>query len=574
MIFLDFEVFKYNWMVCWLDTKTRKTYSIVDDKTKFEKFYEHYKNEIWVTYNGRQYDVWIAKAILCGFNPWDMNDWIINQDRKGFEFSKLLNKFKIMHYDTVVGFRSLKELEAFMGHDIKESSVPFDIDRPLTQAEIEETKRYCEHDVMECFEVFIEKKEEYESHLGLIKEYNLPIDMVNKTKVQLSAVILGAEKQIRNDEFDIRFPDTLQLGQYAWIKDWYSEWATNSRNYDEMSLKTTLNGVGHTFGIGGLHGAIENYYGEGLFIMADVSSYYPAMMIEYDYLSRNVSSPKKYRQIRDERLEMKARKDPRQAPRKIVLNGTFGASKDQYNNLYDPLQANNICIAGQLLLADLLDKLDGKCQLIQSNTDGVLLKLFNRSDKEMILDICGEWSRRTRMELEFDEYVKVIQSDVNNYIIVPDGELYDAKGKERFKRKGAFVKKLSALDNDLPIVNKAVVDYFVKGIPVEQTIMASDKLIDFQKITKITGKFEYAVHNQEVLHEKVYRCFASKNPFDGTLYKKHKNKSTLDKTPSTPEYCFIINDDVREMPIPEKLDKQWYVNLANTRINHFLGKKT
>ena len=122
------------------------------------------------------------------------------------------------------------------------------------------------------------------------------------------------------------------------------------------------------------------------------------------------------------------------------MNGTFGASKDQYNNLYDPLQANNICIAGQLLLADLLDKLDGKCQLIQSNTDGVLLKLFNRSDKEMILDICGEWSRRTRMELEFDEYVKVIQSDVNNYIIVPDGELYDAKGKERFKRKGAFVK--------------------------------------------------------------------------------------------------------------------------------------
>ena len=59
-----------------------------------------------------------------------------------------------MNYDTVVGFRSLKELEAFMGHDIKESSVPFDIERPLTQAEIEETKRYCEHDVMECFEVF------------------------------------------------------------------------------------------------------------------------------------------------------------------------------------------------------------------------------------------------------------------------------------------------------------------------------------------------------------------------------------------------------------------------------------
>ena len=95
--------------------------------------------------------------------------------------------------------------------------------------------------------------------------------------------------------------------------------ATNSRNYDEMSLKTTLNGVGHTFGIGGLHGAIESYYGEGLFIMADVSSYYPAMMIEYDYLSRNVSSPKKYRQIRDERLEMKARKRPKTSSKKDCI---------------------------------------------------------------------------------------------------------------------------------------------------------------------------------------------------------------------------------------------------------------
>ena len=80
-------------------------------------------------------------------------------------------------------------------------------------------------------------------------------------------------------------------------------------------------------------------------------------------------------------------KDPRQQPRKIVLNSTFGASKDRYNKLYDPLQANNLCIANQLFIVDLLEKLEGKCELIQSNTDGILVKLYRKEDKDMMFAI-------------------------------------------------------------------------------------------------------------------------------------------------------------------------------------------
>jgi hypothetical protein len=562
MIFYDFEVFKHDWIICWLDTETRKMYHIHNDKARFEKFYEHYKNRIWVGYNSRQYDTWIAKAILCDFNPYEMSDWLINKGRKGFEFSKLLNKFPILNYDCSVGFRGLKELEAFMGHDIRESEVPWDIDRPLTEEELKSTLQYCKHDVMECFEVFIETKSEYESHIGLIKEFGLSIDNINKTKAQISAMILGANKVKRDDEFNIKFPDTMQLGKYAWIADWYMDWAKNSRNYEEMELKTDINGVPHTFGIGGLHGSKDNYMGEGYYLMADVASYYPALMIEYGFLSRNVSNPSKYRQIRDERLEMKKKKDPRQAPRKIVLNATFGASKDQYNNLYDPLQANNICIAGQLLLVDLLDKLDGKCELIQSNTDGILIKLFTKEDRDAIIKICGEWSKRTRMDLEFEDVTKVVQRDVNNYIIV------GANGKP--KRKGAVVKELNKLDYDLPIVNKAVVDYFLYGTPVEKTINECNELIQFQKVTKISDKYEYAHHNGKIVHGKVQRCFASKDPNDGTLYKKSKKKEGLDKTPSTPEQCFIDNGDIIGKTVPDKLDKEWYIQVAKERIDKFI----
>ena len=364
MIIYDTEVFKYDWVLCWLDTDTRKLHHIENDKDKLLEFYHYYQNTIWVGYNSRNYDTYIIKSILCGFNPYEMSDWIINKKRKGFEFSRLLNNFPILNYDCSVGFRSLKELEAFMGHNIVETEVDFNIDRKLTPEELKKTITYCSNDVMETFEIFVEQAHEYESHIGLIQEFKLPINFINKTKAQLSAEILEAVPKKRNDEFNITLPDTIRLGKYEFIKEEFLNWAKTSQDYGQ-SWKVEVAGVPHIYGFGGLHGAIPNYVGEGCFLMCDVASYYPAMMIEYGFLSRNVKNKFKYRQIRDERIVMKQNKDKRQQPRKIVLNSTFGASKDKYNKLYDPLQANNICITGQLLLTDLIEKLENHCQLIQ-----------------------------------------------------------------------------------------------------------------------------------------------------------------------------------------------------------------
>lgn len=564
MIFYDFEVFRYDWILCFLDTDTRKVYSIVNDKEKLERFYNYYKNTIMVGYNSRNYDQWIFKAILCGFNPYEMSDWIINKDRKGHEFSRLLWNFPILNYDTSYFFKSLKELSAYMGHDIKETPVDFNIDRPLTESEIKDTVTYCKHDVTETFEVFVEMKDEYESIICLLKEFDLPINMISKTKAQLSAEILGAETTKHNDEFDIKMPDCLQLGKYQWIlDDHFYPWAKNSQNYEEISLeKVMIMGVPHNFGVGGIHGALVRYIGNGLYIMFDVDSYYPAAMILFGFLSRNVRNPSKYRMIRDTRLVMKRNKDPRQAAYKIVLNGTFGASKDRYNKLYDPRQANNLCIANQLFIVDLLEKLEGKCELIQSNTDGILVKLFKEEDRDMICGIVHDWETRTGFTMGRDNIKTVIQRDVNNYIIIKDNDAV--------KRKGGVVKKLSRLDNDLPIVNRAVVDFFVNGIDPEVTIMASTALIDFQKITKVGGKYEHAWHNGKILNERVNRCFASLDTNDTTLMKKHKSKETLDKVASTPIYCFIDNENIEDKKLPAKLDKQWYLDLARERIKDFV----
>ena len=140
ILFFDFEVFKYDWLLVALDPIQKKEHIIVNDQFKLERLYRSYKNDIWVGFNCRDYDQYILKAILCGFDPKRVNDWIIVQDRKGWEFSSLFHKYPLNLFDVMPNPPvSLKALEAFMGKNIHETSVPFTIDRRLTEQELKET---------------------------------------------------------------------------------------------------------------------------------------------------------------------------------------------------------------------------------------------------------------------------------------------------------------------------------------------------------------------------------------------------------------------------------------------------
>lgn len=581
MLFYDFEVYKQDWLVVIKDTDTKETHKIVNDREYLIELYEANKNNIWCGYNSRGYDQWILKAIIAGFNPKEINDHIIVKGQGGWSFSSSLRKIQLYNYDIMTSPHGLKQLEGFMGNDIRETTVRFDIDRKLTPKELEEVIFYCNHDVEQTMEVFINRIEEFESHMSLIKAFKLPLSYLNKTKAQLSAIILEANKREREDEFNITIVDTLKITKYQHIVNWYQETKESLLNdsakltelfldeslkkkfYKETSLKVEVAGVPHIFGWGGLHGARDKYMGEGIFINSDVGSFYPALMIEYDFLSRNVRDKNSYRAIRDKRLELKKAKDPMQQPYKIVLNGTYGASKDKYNNLYDPLQANNVCINGQLMLLDLIEKLEDKFMLIQSNTDGVMFKLNSKEDIPTYEDICKEWESRTRMSLEHEIITKVVQKDVNNYIVVhEDGEI---------KSKGAYVKKLDVLDYDLPIVNKTVMDYFIEGITPEVTINNGEYLKEFQKVVKISSKYLYGYHGDKKLSEKVLRVFASRSRTDAGVYKVKTEGGTKEKIANTPERCFIDNTNVVDKKIPRKLDKQWYIDMAWKRIKDFIG---
>ena len=576
MLFYDFEVFKEDWLVVVIDMTKKKEHVIVNDPDTLEKLHKENTNEIWVGFNSRHYDQYIFKGILCGFNPKRINDFIIIKGNPGWKFSSLFRNIPLNNYDVMGNVdRGLKFFEGSMGNNIKESSVPFDIDRKLTQAELDETVKYCRHDVEQTIEVFLQRKEDFEAHRGLVKlaceGKSLDLSLISKTKPQLSAIILDATQRPHDDEFDIDFPSTMRIEKYTQVVDWYKD--PNNRSYvkhitgkktlEKTQLDIMIAGVPHQFGWGGVHGAIQQYSGEGFYLNMDVASLYPSLMIQYNLHSRNMKDPKKYEEIYHQRLKYKAEKNPLQAPLKLVLNSTYGVMKDKNNGLYDPLQANRVCVYGQLLLLDLIEKLEPHCQIIQSNTDGVLVKLPDGSDETYYLidDICHEWEERTHLQLEFDEYRKVFQKDVNNYIIV------DTAGKH--KSKGAYVKKLSNLDYDLPIINKALIEYMVHNIAVEKTINECQDLKEFQLVSKISGKYITILHGDKVIKEKCIRIFASKLDSDAGVQKIHAATGRPAKISNSPLHCFIFNDDVNGVKAPSKLDKDWYIALAQKRLKDF-----
>ncbi len=568
MLFYDFEVFKEDWLVVIIDMKNKKEHVIINNPDELEKIYQDNINEIWVGFNSRHYDQYILKGILCGFEAKRINDFIILKGNPGWKFSSLFRNIPLNNYDVMMSIdRGLKSFEGFMGNDIKESSVPFDIDRKLTEEEIQETVKYCRHDVEQTIEVFLQRKSDFEAHLGLVKIAceGKPLNMalISKTKAQLSATILEASKREYNDEFEIDFPSTLRIEKYTEVVDWYKN--KENRCYEKDGKKNQLDimiaGVPHQFGWGGVHGAILQYSGEGYFLNMDVASLYPSLMIQYNLHSRSMKDPKKYEEIYHTRLKYKKEKNPLQAPLKLVLNSTYGVMKDKNNGLYDPLQANRVCVYGQLLLLDLIEKLEPHCQIIQSNTDGILIKMNSYDDYDLIDDIAYEWEQRTHLNLEFDEYRKVFQKDVNNYIIV------DADGK--YKSKGAYVKKLNNLDYDLPIINKALVDYMVNNIPVEETINNCNDLKEFQLVTKISSKYKYILHGEQKIKEKCIRIFASKYIDDPGVTKVSERTGKPAKISNSPEHCFIYNEEVNDVKVPNKLDKTWYINLATKRLNDF-----
>lgn len=587
LIVYDVEVFCEDWLVVLKDMETGRYTVVHNDNEELKQCIA--EDNIYVGFNSKHYDQFIIKAICCGFTPQEVkqaNDYLIGGGQ-GWEYPPLRDfffKFNNVDIkdDMQIGL-SLKAIEGHLGLSVEESTVPFDIDRALTENELKETTKYCMHDV-DTTEKLVELRKDYlKNKINLGKLAGLSdVKAMGMTNAKLTAALLKASAQPHDDERKYQYPENL-LREYIpqEVFDFFN------KMYDpEISDKDLFSGklelsIGEcpvTIGYGGIHGAIPNFIWEesetSVIRNKDVGSYYPHLCTINGYTSRNIPSPQIYEDVLSRRMEAKASGDKATANAlKLVCNTTYGAMLNKYNDLYDPLMGRSVCISGQLYLFELAEHCFREIEslrIVQLNTDGIMVEC-HPEDLGRLDEICEEWQTRTGFELETDSVIRIAQKDVNNYVEVqPDGS---TKAKGGYLVKGIAPAGAFNINNSCCIVATALKEYFVNGTPVEDTINGCDDIFQFQIIAKAGVKYREAYHlvdGEQVPVQKVNRVYATADERYGKLFKvKAENDSTA-KIEMLPEHCIIDNDN--HLTIAE-VDKQFYIDMAKKRVNDFLGVK-
>ncbi len=594
------EVYTHDWLLVLIKYSDNKEVifhnSIPNDVQNFIDTY----NPILLGHNARYYDQYILKAVLCGYTPEEIkevNDYII-KGGQGFEIN--FSNVKIPPiWDTIqdiVPMKSLKEIEGSLELDITETTLSFDSPTKWTKKEYEEVLYYCEHDVSALKPLFNARKGYFETKFDLCLLCGInPRVNIGLTNAKLCAKFLEATYIERNDERDFKLPKTIDLEYvdkriWNFFKQIYDE-NISSEELFKTKLEFQEHGMPTVVSWGGKHGALLNFIfvqkdePDMICINADFESLYPHILAleEYNTISRNIKDSKAYYNTLQTRLKLKHEgKKKEQLALKLVLNTTYGCLLNQYNDLFDPKGARSTCIIGQLLISELTERLYriGDVQLVQVNTDGIMIKL-PRKKLDEYYKVCEEFSNKVKIKLEYDIIEKIVQRDVNNYILyMKDGDHY------KIKAKGGMFSNLPKLEmdenyniksyyepnyktNSMAIVSESIARFLLIGTPIRDTINNCNNIYEFQQISHLGSTYEKCVQespNGDIELQKNNRIYASNVP-RGTIIKVKPNgrRDSLANQPPNP-----IVDNGNECTIDD-INKEWYIEFAQEKANDFLG---
>ena len=614
----DIEVFSDDWIVVFRNPEAENNHIVIHNDAYHLKAFLDRPDIVIGGFNNKHYDDWVVLTMILGGSNIEVkrhNDFIIDGGN-GWEFpfiqfqKKPFQSFDLRDDIADKGL-SLKAVEGNLYLPIVESSVSFDIDRPLTPEELEEVIRYCKHDVDATVQLYKAREEYLTSKRIVGSMYGVPeAEALGLTNAKLSARVLNAKRVSRSDERDYQIPACLDqtlipekvLSFFMQIRDesipsakLFGSGKQGSKGLTlDLWLETSAGKCPVTYAWGGVHGAKPAFRAEAtadrLIVNYDVASLYPNSMINFGYCSRSMEDPDAYKKLVQTRLAAKKAGDKAKANAlKLVVNTVYGAMLNEYNDLADRRAGRSVCITNQLAMTQLIVMLAQRCatvDFININTDGIMF-FIDRKEDDLASRIIADWSKITGFEMERDDFARIIQKDVNNYIgITTEGKM---------KTKGGYVSLYKGGDfktNSLQIIHKAIVEYLVNGVAPEETINAETDVFKFQSIVKTGGTFEGSYHyvngEREPL-QKVNRIYAVKNPIYGQVVKgkwiTEKRRKDPDSgrmisepvdppiwqestIPECPEHAFIDNENVLTV---DDLDKDYYIEMAKGRIDKYIN---
>lgn len=578
LLFYDVEIFKYNSMVVFKDEngKTVKVFSSSLDglgelyndgvitEVGFGKLEEFVTGKTLVGYNNYYYDDYILYAMSKNLDQWIIKEWndsIINQGSlvgmKKIECCRTLDCFQQID----VSRPSLKKIEGNMGLSIVESDVDFDIDRPLTPSENWETFKYCEYDVESTIKIFNMREQYYNSKnkiLEMIEDEGLRDRAYKWNTTSIVAQILLSKRKTKSMRL---VSDEMMDNVPVEVQDMWRQ-LDRTIDFKFKKKKVIVEEFGNVieFGWGGLHGAPRGVLKQENVKLQDVTSMYPSIIINLEGLGNKTE---KYKDIlkTSTRLKQEGRKDERE-PYKLILNSTYGLLNNKYSALNNPHLSYSVCIYGQIALYVLCKRLAGiGAEIVNINTDGVAY-VYEGDQDELI---SKEWEQEFNLSLEKDFFKSWIQKDVNNYIATKEDGYMVLKGGDVNK----YYKNKYFANNDIRIVQIALVNKIVKGVPVQDTINENlDKPLLFQYVLRAGGTYKGVVLKDKpdkILDTKINRIFAAKG--EGIEILKKRQDDGLVKFADAPSSMYLWNGDLGDFKnFKSIVDKQWYYNLTIEKI--------
>jgi len=414
-----------------------------------------------------------------------------------------IDLFKVAHFDNKARATSLKALEFVMKMDNIED-LPFPVGSFLTQDQIKVLKQYNAHDVTATKMFYHKMKEQIDFRTQLTKKHNR--DFMNHNDVKIGKEIFQMELEkvgvqcykygptgrepMQTKRPSIRLADCIpsfinfEYAEFERIHEYLKSQTITETKGVFNDLVANVRGLDFVFGTGGIHASVENQVFEAdedhMILDLDVTSLYPSIAIEQGYYPEHLGPTfvDIYRKLREQRVSYK-KGTAENAMLKLALNGTYGASNDQFSVFYDPQFTMKITLSGQLMLAMLVEKLlsvEG-LRIIQANTDGVTIHV-HRNTRQVVEDVCKKWEKLCTLTLESVEYKKMAIRDVNNYIAVKLDGSTKLKGEYEWDRE--MHQNHSAL-----VVPKVAELVLVHGVPIRETVTNWSDKMDFMLRIKV-----------------------------------------------------------------------------------------
>jgi hypothetical protein len=207
---------------------------------------------------------------------------------------------------------------------------------------------------------------------------------------------------------------------------------------------------------------------------------------------------------------------------------------------------------------------------LMQNTDGVET-IIPRDKIDLYMEICKEWEKITNLNLEHDQYSKLVLADVNNYIAVDSNG--KAKCKGRFEFEGlALHKNKSKL-----IIPKALYAYFVDGTLPEYTIKHNRNILDYCIGAKSKGVWrQHAIYVKDrVAHQdelqKINRYYISNKGCK--IVKINKNDLREIQLESGQWVQTVMNQIEHKEWSDYDINEKYYLNAIEKEINNIIGVK-